>query len=149
MTKDIKQLYKNTILEHNRHPRNYGTPATYTHKAEGLNAICGDQVMIYITIDNDTITKMSFDGESCAISTASSSLMTEFLTDKTVTEAKQLFQDFCQLMDKKQNISSIEALGEVNTLAGVKNFPARIKSATLCWHAMNAALNGQATATTE
>ena len=92
---------------------------------------------------------MYFDGESCAISTASASLMTEFLTGKTVQQAKELFQDFCQLMDKKQDIKQIEALGEVNTLAGVKNFPARIKSATLCWHAMNAALNGEETATTE
>ncbi len=146
---DIKQLYKRTILEHNRNPRNYATPEAYTHKAEGLNAICGDQVFIYLNIVDDVIENIYFDGESCAISTASASLMTEFLTGKTVQQAKELFQDFCQLMDKKQDIKQIAALGEVNTFAAVKNFPARIKSATLCWHAMNAALNGEETATTE
>ncbi len=146
---DIKQLYKTTILEHNRNPRNYGTPENFTHRAEGLNAICGDQVFIYISIEDDVIINMQFDGESCAISTASSSLMTEFITGKTVQQAQSLFLDFCQLMDKNKNIDSIVSLGAVNALAGVKNFPSRIKSATLCWHAMNAALNGKDTATTE
>jgi len=146
---DIKQLYKKTILEHNRNPKNFGIPESFTHKAEGLNAICGDQVFIYITIVNEIIFSMSFDGESCAISTASSSIMTEFLTGKTVAQAHTLFEDFCLLMDKKNDVESIESLAEVNALAGVKNFPARIKSATLCWHAMNAALLGNNTATTE
>ncbi len=146
---DIKQLYKKTILEHNRNPRNYGTPETFSHKAEGLNAICGDQVFVFVTVEYGVIKQMNFDGESCVISTASASLMTEFLTGKRVDEAKALFTDFCQLMDRKSTIDFIESLGEVNNMAGVKNFPARIKSATLCWHAMNAALVGNVTATTE
>ena len=146
---DIKQLYKTTILEHNRNPRNYGTPECFTHKAEGLNAICGDQVFIYLSVEDDIIVDIKFDGESCAISTASSSLMTEFLSGKTVQQAQLLFLDFCQLMDKNKNIGSVESLGAVNAMAGVKNFPSRIKSATLCWHAMNAALNGKDTTTTE
>jgi len=146
---DLKQLYKKTILEHNRNPRNYGEPETYTHKAEGLNAICGDQVFIFLNVINDTIVQMNFDGESCAISTASSSLMTEFLTGKTTKEAQSLFKQFCILMDRENSVESIEDLAEVNAMAGVKNFPSRIKSATLCWHAMNAALNGIETTTTE
>jgi nitrogen fixation NifU-like protein len=146
---DIKQLYKTTILEHNRNPRNFGKPESYTHKAEGLNAICGDQVFVYMTVIEDVIISMNFDGESCAISTASSSLMTEFLKGKSVNQAQSLFKDFCHLMDKKNKENHIESLGPINALAGVKNFPARIKSATLCWHAMNAALMGQETATTE
>jgi nitrogen fixation NifU-like protein len=146
---DIKQLYKKTILEHNRNPRNYGTPDSYTHKAEGLNAICGDQVFIFMTIQEGIISHINFDGESCAISTASASIMTKFIKGKTVDKALLLFQDFCQLMDKKKAIDHIESLEEVNALAGVKSFPARIKSATLCWHAMNAALLGNQTATTE
>ena len=146
---DIKQLYKQTVLQHNRNPQNYGTPENFTHKAEGLNAICGDQVFVYLNVVNDVIESIFFDGESCAISTASSSLMTEFLTSKTVQQAKELFTDFCILMDKNSGIDSMESLGIVNTIAGVKNFPARIKSATLCWHAMNAALDGKETATTE
>ncbi|MFK8010417.1 MAG: Fe-S cluster assembly sulfur transfer protein SufU [Marinicellaceae bacterium] len=146
---DIKQLYKATILKHNRKPLNYGTPDLYTHKAEGLNAICGDQVFIYINVVDEVIQSMNFDGESCAISTASCSIMTNFLIGKSVTEAQSLFRDFCQLMDKKNTINSISTLEQVNAMAGVKNFPARIKSATLCWYAMNAALLGQATTTTE
>lgn len=146
---DIKQLYKQTILEHNRNPKNYGTPETFTHKAEGLNAICGDQVFVYINVEEGVIQEIFFDGESCAISTASSSLMTEFLKGKRVEQAKLLFEDYCRLMDKNSSISAIESLGPVNAMAGVKSFPARIKSATLCWHAMNAALEGNETATTE
>lgn len=146
---DIKQLYKKTILEHNRNPRNYGTPENYTHKAEGLNAICGDQVFVYLTIENNVIKHINFDGESCAISTASSSIMAEFIQGKTVEEAQLLFHDFCLLMDRNKGIDSIDSLGNVNALAGVKNFPARIKSAILCWHAMNAALIGEETTTTE
>jgi len=146
---DIKQLYKKTILQHNRHPQNYGKPDSFTHSAEGLNAICGDQVFVFLTIEGECISQIHFDGESCAISTASSSLMTQFLQGKTVEQAKALFVDFCRLMDKNNSIQSLPSLGEVNAMAGVKNFPARIKSATLCWHAMNAALEGQATATTE
>ncbi len=146
---DIKQLYKSTILEHNRNPRNFGRPDSFTHTAEGLNAICGDQVFIYITLKDGIIISMSFDGDSCAISTASSSLMTEFLTGKRVEEAQSLFQDFCTLMDKTNTLTSIDSRQEVNAMAGVKKFPARIKSATLCWHAMNAALAGNETATTE
>ncbi|MCF6317961.1 MAG: SUF system NifU family Fe-S cluster assembly protein [Proteobacteria bacterium] len=146
---DIKQLYKQIILEHNRNPRNYETPESYTHKAEGLNAICGDQVFVYLTIEDDEIKNIYFDGESCAISTASSSIMTEFIQGKTVEQAKLLFDDFCLLMDRNKGVDSIESLGSVNALAGVKSFPARIKSATLCWHAMNAAIIGQETVTTE
>jgi len=146
---DIKQLYKQTILEHNRNPRNFGTPEDYTHKAEGLNAICGDQVLVYLTIKDGAIKEIHFDGESCAISTASSSIMTEFIQGKTVEQAQSLFNDFCLLMDRSKGIDSIESLESVNALAGVKSFPARIKSATLCWHAMNAALMGKETATTE
>jgi len=146
---DIKQLYKKTILEHNRNPQNYGEPETYTHKAEGLNAICGDQVWIFINVENGFIKHMNFDGESCAISTASASLMTCFLTGKSVQEAQLIFKQFCVLMDKNDSTDKIETLGEVNAMAGVKKFPARIKSATLCWYAMQAALNGATTATTE
>lgn len=146
---DLKQLYKTTILEHNRNPRNYGVLDDYTHKAEGLNAICGDQVWVFLKVEKNVIKDISFDGESCAISTASASLMTEFLTGKTVSQAQSLFVDFCTLLDKSSEIDHFESLGAVNAMAGVKKFPARIKSATLCWHAMNAALLGEATATTE
>lgn len=146
---DLKKLYKQTILDHNRNPRNYGKPEEYTHKAEGLNAICGDQVFIFLNIVDGMINDIHFDGESCAISTASASLMTEFLKGKSTKEVQDLFDKFCQLMDRKSNIEFIAELAEVNAMAGVKSFPSRIKSATLCWHAMNAALIGNETTTTE
>jgi len=146
---DLKQLYKKTILEHNRNPRNYGHLETYTHKAEGLNAICGDQVLVFLNVVNGVIEQIYFDGESCAISTASASLMTEFLMGKTTQDAQILFNKFCILMDRKSTVDSIDELAEVNAMAGVKSFPSRIKSATLCWHAMNAALEGRETTTTE
>ena len=146
---DIKKLYKQTILEHNRNPRNYGAPEIYTHKAEGLNAICGDQVFVYLTIEDNVVEEIHFDGESCAISTASSSIMTEFIQGKTIAQVQSLFKDFCLLMDRKKGVDSVDSLEGVNALAGVKNFPARIKSVTLCWHAMNAAIIGEETTTTE
>ncbi len=145
----LSDLYKKTVLDHNRNPRHYGEPAQYTHKAEGLNAICGDQVLVFLNVVDGRIQSIHFDGESCAISTASASLMCDFLTGKSVSEAKTHFQQFCQLMDKDNPVTEIPALGPVNGLTGVKKFPTRIKSATLCWHAMNAALEGRDFATTE
>ncbi len=145
----LSDMYKKTVLDHNRNPRHYGRPAHYTHMAEGLNAICGDQVLVFLTVEGDRIESIHFDGESCAISTASASLMCDFLTGKSVDEAKEHFQQFCQLMDKDNPATEIPALGPVNAMAGVKKFPTRIKSATLCWHAMNAALEGREFATTE
>lgn len=142
-------LYKKTVLEHNRNPRHYGQPAHYTHRAEGLNAICGDQVLVYLNVVDDIIESIHFAGESCAISTASASLMCEFLTGKTSAEAKRHFEQFCQLMDRHSGVEHVPELGDVNAIAGVKQFPTRIKSATLCWHAMNAALEGREFTTTE
>jgi len=145
----LSELYKKVVLEHNRHPRHFGQPAHWTHHAEGLNAICGDQVLVYLNVVGDTIEAIHFDGESCAISTASASLMCDFLTGRSVNEARRHFDQFCQLMDKNSDTDYVPELGEVNAIAGVKKFPTRIKSATLCWHAMNAALEGKEFATTE
>ncbi len=147
---DLSQLYKAAILEHNRHPRNYGQPDTWTHHAEGLNAICGDQVEIYLTIEAEVITAINYAGESCAISMASASMMTALSQGLTVTEWQQRFVLFKQLMDKRNTqATTYDELGEVNTLVTVKKFPSRIKSATLCWYAVDAAIKGEATATTE
>lgn len=146
---DLNKLYKQTILEHNRNPRNYGKPETWTHHAEGLNAICGDQVNVYLTVIDYTIEKINYDGESCAISMASASMMTEFIGGRKTEDALQKFDQFCQLMAKGGDVDCIDALENINTLVTVKKFPSRIKSATLCWHAMAAAINGVPTATTE
>ncbi|WP_154224354.1 Fe-S cluster assembly sulfur transfer protein SufU [Marinicella rhabdoformis] len=146
---DLSKLYKQTILEHNRNPRNYGRPDHWTHHSEGLNAICGDLVHVYLTIEGDVISAINYDGESCAISMASASMMTEFIKGRAVDDALSKFELFCQLMAKGSDIQRIDALEDVNNLITVKKFPSRIKSATLCWHAMAAAIKGQPTATTE
>ena len=146
---DLTKLYKQTILEHNRNPRNYGKPDNWTHHSEGLNAICGDLVHVYLSIEDEVIVAINYGGESCAISMASASMMTEFIKGRNVIDALDKFDLFCQLMAKGSDVQHIESLGSVNNLVTVKKFPSRIKSATLCWHAMAAAIKGQATATTE
>ncbi len=146
---DLTQLYKQAILQHNREPVGFGRPARFTHSAEGLNAVCGDQVNVYLNVINDRIEAIAFDGESCAISMASASMMCAHLAGRNVADARACFDAFCRLMDKRGQIDSLPELGDVNVLAIVKKFPARIKSATLCWHAMAAALDGRAHATTE
>ncbi len=146
---DLNKLYKEAILEHNRNPRNFGKPESWTHHAEGLNAVCGDLVEVYLTINDGVLMAVHFDGESCAIAMASASMMTEVSTGLTVSEWQQAFEQFKQLMDKQAENQSFESLGQVNTLVTVKKFPSRIKSATLCWYAVDAAIKGLSSATTE
>ena len=146
---DLNKLYKQTVLEHNRNPRNYGVPETWTHHSEGLNAVCGDLVHVYLTIEDERLKAVHFSGESCAISMASASMMTEFSTGLLVAQWQQKFTLFKQLMDKNNDLKELAGLGQINTLSTVKKFPSRIKSATLCWHAMAAAIAGVPTATTE
>ncbi len=146
---DLNQLYKKTILTHNRNPQNYGKPETWTHQAEGLNAICGDLVQVYLTIKSERLISVHYAGESCAISMASASMMTELSTGLTLSEWKLRFEQFKQLMMVNSGHQTFEELGQVNTLVTVKKFPSRIKSATLCWYAVDAAIRGLPTATTE
>lgn len=146
---ELNKLYKKTILEHNRNPRNYGIPESWTHHAEGLNAVCGDMVNVYLTIEDDVLQQVSYSGESCAISMASASMMTELSQGLSIAEWFERFEQFKQLMDKQGTVTEFVELGPVNNLITVKKFPARIKSATLCWYAMAAAIKGEPTATTE
>jgi nitrogen fixation NifU-like protein len=149
MPSELNKLYKQAILEHNRNPRNYGIPESWSHHAEGLNAVCGDLVNVYLTIKDDVIEQVNYSGESCAISMASASMMTELSKGLLIADWFDRFSKFKQLMDKQSGVESFTELGPVNTLVTVKKFPARIKSATLCWHAMAAAINGESHATTE
>lgn len=146
---DLNQLYKSAVLEHNRNPVNYGKPEHITHEAQGLNAVCGDMVNVYLLVEDDRIEQVYFDGECCAIAMASASMMCAFLSGKTVAEARQYFTHFNNLMDKNNPESEDPILNDLNVLSSVKKFPSRIKSATLCWHAMLAALDGESFATTE
>ncbi len=146
---DLNTLYKQQVLAHNKNPQNYGEPAHWTHHAEGLNAICGDQVHVYLTVKDEAIESIYFSGDSCAISMASASMMTQLVAGKTTYEALHLFAAFKQMMSAEGLADAESVLGQSACLVSVKKFPARIKSALLCWYALNAAINGQATTTTE
>jgi len=146
---DLNILYKQQVLAHNKNPKNYGQPDHWTHHAEGLNAICGDQVHVYLTVEDDNLKAVHFAGDSCAISMASASMMTELVSGKSTFEALHLFASFKQMMSAEGLAEAESVLGPAACLVSVKKFPARIKSALLGWYALNAAINGQATTTTE
>ncbi|MBX3119956.1 MAG: SUF system NifU family Fe-S cluster assembly protein [Fimbriimonadaceae bacterium] len=145
---DLRELYQEVILDHSKRPRNFGVPAEYSCCAEGFNPLCGDQVSIYLTVDHSTVISAHFDGAGCAISTASASMLTEEVTGKTVEEAQDLFRRFRE-MATGVGEADVEEMGQLAALAGVREFPVRIKCATLAWHAMEAALkdSGQAVTT--
>ena len=148
---DLKDLYQEVIIDHNRSPRNFGKLENPTQVAEGYNPLCGDKLNLYLTTENDLITDVSFDGSGCAISVASASLMTDSLKGKTIKEAEQMFENFHNLImeEEKPDQEQIQSLGKLVALAGVKEYPARVKCATLCWHTLHSALQGDTVATTE
>jgi nitrogen fixation NifU-like protein len=140
---DLRELYQEVIIDHNKNPRNFHAMDNSTHQAEGFNPLCGDQLTLYLRIENNTIQAVSFEGKGCAISTASASLMTEMLLHKTVTEAVHFFAHFHDLMTASDNLKEYPDLGKLLVLTGVREFPSRIKCATLAWHALQAALSQQ------
>ena len=141
---DLRDLYQDIILDHGQKPRNFRPQEHASHTAQGHNPLCGDRVTVYLTVEDDRITDVSFVGKGCAISTASSSLMTEVLKGKSLDEAKQLFQSFHANVTGHEPPAVDEALEDdldrLTPLTGVKGFPARVKCATLAWHAVEAAL---------
>lgn len=146
---DLRSLYQEVIVDHNRSPRNYGELDNASCCADGFNPLCGDKVKLALQIDNDVITDVKFTGKGCAISTASASLMTDFLIGKSREEAVAMFQSFQDAIVNK-NAEAEASLGKLRVLAGVKEFPARVKCATLAWHTLRAALaNETAMVTTE
>jgi nitrogen fixation protein NifU and related proteins len=147
MSADLTDLYQQVILDHNRRPRNRGKLPTANRVAHGDNPTCGDQCSVYLRLDGDRIAEISFDGSGCAISQASSSLMTTQLKGKTAAEAEALYQRFHEIVTTGQ---APEEISDLAAFAGVHTFPARIKCATLGWHAALNALKGDAApATTE
>lgn len=146
---DLRELYQEVILDHNKHPRNRGKLDHADRTAEGHNPLCGDEVRVYVHTEDDRVTEVSFEGQGCAISTASASLMTEAVKGKTVEEATQLFRQFQTLVTTGDSAFDSERLGDLEVLAGVRDYPVRIKCATLPWHALNAALNGGGEVSTE
>ena len=147
---DIKDLYQEVIIDHNRSPRNFGKLEDATQVAEGYNPLCGDKLNLYLKTEDDVITDVSFDGSGCAISVASASLMTDSLIGMTTEEAEQLFQNFHNLIMEEQNPDNdeMQKLGKLAALAGVKEYPARVKCATLCWHTLHSAMQGDTCAAT-
>ena len=138
---DIKDLYQEIIVDHNRNPRNFGVIADADKTMEGFNPLCGDKLKLYIKIDGKNISDIAFDGTGCAISVASASLMTDAMKGKSIDEAETLFNNFHSLITTENEIDS-DHLGKLAVLAGVKNFPARVKCASLCWHTLRSALIG-------
>ncbi|NUQ19651.1 MAG: SUF system NifU family Fe-S cluster assembly protein [Gemmatimonadaceae bacterium] len=139
---DLGDLYQSLILDHSRSPRNYGEPPTVDRVADGRNPMCGDTVRVWLALDGDRVAEVRFVGKGCAISQASASLMTTMVKGKTRAEAEQLFGRFHDLVTGKPvDEESRSALGKLVALAGVARFPARVKCASLGWHAMHAALN--------
>lgn len=140
MSMDLRELYQEIIIDHNRDPRNHHSMDDATTQANGFNPLCGDKLTVYAKIKNDTIEALSFVGCGCAISQASASLMTEAVQGKTITQAHELFHRVHEMLTLDQE-SSVDALDKLAVLGGVKAFPARVKCATLAWHTMEAALN--------
>jgi nitrogen fixation NifU-like protein len=138
---DLQDLYQEVILDHNRRPRNFRAIDT-PQKAEGYNPLCGDRLTVFLQIENGRITDVSFQGSGCAISKASASLMTEAVKDKTVEEAEALFQRF-QTMIKRSPDEPVEDLGKLSVLAGVRQFPMRVKCASLAWHTLRSAVEAR------
>jgi nitrogen fixation NifU-like protein len=143
---DLRELYQDIILDHGRHPRNFRKMEHPSHFAQGHNPLCGDRVTVYLALEGDRISDVSFDGRGCAISTAAASLMTEVLKGKTIADARALFAQFHARVTGGESTELPEPLAEemdrLEPLTGVKAYPARVKCATLSWHALEAALNG-------
>jgi nitrogen fixation protein NifU and related proteins len=136
---DLRALYQEVILDHNRQPRNFGRLPEADHSAEGSNPLCGDRVQVFLKLADDRIEQISFEGAGCAISTASASLMTEALAGKTLEEARALFDQFHHLLTEGEP-GDPEALGKLAVFSGVREFPMRVKCATLAWHTLKSAL---------
>lgn len=134
----INELYQEIILDHSKRPRNFGRLEDANRQARGYNPLCGDRCTLFLKESNGRIDEIRFEGSGCAISTSSASLMTEALKGKTVAEAEQLLKRFLDLVTKDQPLT--EDLGKLTVFAGVREFPARVKCATLAWHTLRAAL---------
>jgi len=145
---ELRELYQSVILDHNKSPRNRGELAGANRRAEGHNPLCGDHVIVMARVARDQIEAAAFDGRGCAISTASASLMTEAVRGRSAADVKQLFEDFHQLVTTGVAREDSE-LGKLEVFAGVHEFPLRVKCATLCWHALRAALEGGEPVSTE
>ena len=143
---DLKELYQEVILDHNRHPRNFNCMPDATCEANGHNPLCGDKLKVYVKLANNNIQDLSFEGKGCAISQASASIMTEVVKGMHVTDAKALFQQVHELLTSDTFDATTIVNLKLQVLAGVRAYPARVKCASLAWHTLIAAINQDATA---
>lgn len=140
---ELRELYQQVILDHNKHPRNFHAVEPHSHQADGYNPLCGDKVHVALRTDPDgRIEDIGFQGEGCAISTASASIMTESLLGHTVEEARDMFERF-QFLVTEDDAQPDASFGKLGVLAGVRAYPMRVKCATLAWHTLQAALNDE------
>ncbi len=141
---ELRELYRDVILDHNRRPRNFGRLEPPAHSARGHNPLCGDELTVYVALDGDVVRDLRFEGKGCAISVASASLMSESAKGRTRAEVAALFGDVHALLTQA-DAPAPASLGKLAALSGVREFPARVKCASLCWHTLNAALADAAT----
>jgi nitrogen fixation NifU-like protein len=147
---ELSELYQQVILDHNKKPRNFRILDSANRKAEGHNPLCGDQLVVYLEMEDDKVKDISFEGSGCAISKAAASMMTQSVKGKTREEAERLFDEFHRMVtgELDEEVTPNE-LGRLTIFSGVRDFPARVKCASLSWHTMHAALNGEDTVSTE
>lgn len=137
----LRELYQEVILDHNKNPRNFRVMEDATKKVEGYNPLCGDHYTVFVKLEGDVIRDVSFEGTGCAISKSSASVMTSVVKGKTIAEAEKLFEAFHRLVKGELNgATSLDELGKLAAFAGVSEFPARVKCASLPWHTLHAAL---------
>jgi len=136
---DLKDLYRDVILDHNKRPRNFGTLEPSDSRADGHNPLCGDRLTVFLRMNGDRVEDIRFEGKGCAISTASASMMTEAIKGKDKADIGNLFGKIHSLLTQ-QNAVADPSLGKLAALSGVREYPARVKCASLCWHTLNAAL---------
>jgi nitrogen fixation NifU-like protein len=147
---DTKQLYQEVILDHNRKPRNWGTLADATHRAEGVNPLCGDRLQLAVKLADSAVEAIAFEGESCAICKASASMMTTAVKGKPLADAEQLIREFRDMaIGKLDTAKEAHHLGRLTVFAGVRDLPTRVKCAILPWHTLHAAFNSIASTSTE
>ena len=141
---DLRELYQEVILDHNKRPRNFRVPDPVNRKAEGYNPLCGDKITIFLYIDGDVIKDLGFQGTGCAISKASASMMTDALKGKTLSEADAFFEKFHSMLTvPSASQADVEELGKLGVLSGVREYPMRVKCASLAWHTLKAAMQAE------
>ncbi len=140
---DLRELYQEVILDHNRRPRNFRALEDANRRADGHNPLCGDRLSLYLKMDGDVIRDVGFQGSGCAISKASASLMTDAVKGRTLAEARRLFERFHRLVTDDTYVPDVDELGKLAVFSGVREYPVRVKCASLAWHTLRAAMEAR------